>query len=168
MKRLSFFTLLGTLLYGCTVKEEQFPTIPALTFLEYSKSTITNGDTFSMTIGFTDGDGDIGIVAGTPPRNDTVCVTPESIIITNPGFNFFYKDLRDNCTQFARTEYYQPTGKNKSIRGQVVIRLGAFCKKVCTVPGCSDTVRFELVLRDRAGNLSNRLVTPPLEITGCF
>jgi hypothetical protein len=152
---------------SCTVKQEQYPDEPIITFKEYSRTTIAALDTFSMVITFTDGDGDIGITDGIPPRNDTVCVTPYNVIITNPGFNFFYKDLRDSCTQFARTEYYEPEGNNKSIKGEVVIRLGAFCKKQCSVAGCNDTARFELLLRDRAGNLSNKVITPPLVITGC-
>lgn len=149
------------------MKQEQYPNEPIITFKEYSRSTIVALDTFSMIISFTDGDGDIGITSGTPPRNDTICITPFDVTITNPGFNFFYRDLRDSCTQFARTEYFEPTGKNKSIKGEVVIRLGAYCKKQCSTPGCSDTARFELLLRDRAGNLSNKVVTPPLVITGC-
>jgi hypothetical protein len=152
----------------CTVKQPSYPIVPAVVFKEYSRPQVMNMDTFSLVVSFTDGDGDIGIRAGTIPRNDTVCITPNEIIKTNPGFNIFYTDLRDGCMQFARTEFYDPPPKNKSTKGEIVLNLAAFCKKVCTLSGCNDTARFEIILRDRSGNFSNPIVTPPLVITGCF
>jgi hypothetical protein len=165
--RYIFFISVLLFFAGCKVSNEQFPIEPRLTFKSFSRDVVTDMDTVTIIAEFTDGDGDIGIPVGTTPRNDTVCVTPEARILTNPGFNFFYKDLRDSCTLFAATEYYQPNKGKESIRGEVVIRLGAFCKKVCGTPGCSDTAQFELTLRDRAGHLSNKIVTSKLVITGC-
>jgi hypothetical protein len=165
--RYIFFISLLLFFTGCKVSNEQFPIEPHIAFKSFSRDIVADMDSITLTAEFTDGDGDIGVPASVTPRADTICVTPESVIVTNPGFNFFYKDLRDSCTQFTRTAYYQPEKGKESIRGEVDIRLGAFCKKVCGTPGCSDTAQFEIYLKDRAGHISNKVTTGKFVITGC-
>lgn len=162
-----FFLLLVLGLGTCTVPEEHFPDEPALTFQSFSKTTVERLDTFKIVFDFTDGDGDIGIPSGATPRNDTVCVTPDSVIITNPGFNLFYRDLRDSCVQFTQTAYYEPAQGSEAIRGEIVVTITASCKKVCSSQPCADTAYYEFLLRDRARHYTGWVKTPGIVITGC-
>ena len=165
--RFLFFLLLILGLGTCTVPKESFPVEPSLSFASFSKQSVERLDTFTITMNFTDGDGDIGVPAGANPRNDTVCVTPDSIIITNPGFNLFYRDLRDSCVQFTQTAYYESAKGDEAIKGQVVVTITASCKKVCTSQPCQDTAVYEFLLRDRAGHYSQWTRTSGIVVTGC-
>ncbi len=163
----AFFFLMLLSLSTCTVPKEHFPVEPSLTYASFSKQTVERLDTFTITMDFTDGDGDIGVSAGASPRNDTVCVTPDSVIITNPGFNLFYRDLRDSCVLFTQTAYYEPVKGAEAIKGQVVVTIMASCKKVCTAQPCVDTAVYEFILRDRAGHYSAWTQTSGIVVTGC-
>lgn len=168
MKIFNWCFLVGLImLCTCTVPKEHFPETPALTFASFSRQTVERLDTFTITMDFTDGDGDIGVSSGSVPRNDTICVTPDSVIITNPGFNLFYRDLRDSCIQFTQTAYYAPAKGKEAIRGQIVVTITAACKKVCSSQPCTDTAYYEFLLRDRAWHYSNWVKTPGIAVTGC-
>lgn len=162
-----FFLLVFLGLSACTVPKEHFPIEPVLTFSNFSRNTVARLDTFTVIMDFTDGDGDIGVSAGINPRNDTICVTPDSVIITNPGFNLFYRDLRDSCVQFTQTAYYEPAKGEEAIKGQVVVTITASCKRVCSSQPCADTAVYEFLLRDRAGHYSAWTRTAGVVITGC-
>lgn len=165
--RFVFFLLVITGVSTCTVPKESFPQAPELTFEKFSKGSVLALDTFSITFSFTDGNGDIGVPAGTPAREDEICVTPDSVIITNPGFNLFYRDLRDSCVLMMQTAYYEPAKANESVRGEIVVTLTAACKKVCSAQPCSDTAYYEFLLRDRERNYSQWVKTSGIVVTGC-
>jgi len=144
----------GTLLSGC-LKTEEFPDEPAIAYKAFTQY----GDSASIVVSFTDGDGDIGLDQG-----DTT--GPYA-----PGETFYHNFFVEYYTlengvwsapfEFALPLYYRvpvvtPTGQNKSLEGEIAVAL----KPYPTLPGTSgDTIRYSVKLVDRALNESNLVFT---------
>lgn len=145
--------VIGVLASGC-LKTEKFPVEPTVAF----KSFEFFGDSASLTISFTDGDGDIGL-------------DPTDISAPFDTGSFYYYNLflREqelvsgewNDVQFEDSIFYRvpritPTGQNKALEGEIAVAIDPF---PLFVTGNSDTVRFSVELVDRALHLSNRVLT---------
>lgn len=142
--------LLGT---AC-LKTEEFPTAPQITF----KSYVQSPDSATLTISFTDGDGDIGLDQG------------DTLAPFNPGsqwyHNFFvdqYKKVNGSWVlqQFALPLYYRipvitPTGQNKALQGDITVEISP---QVLPPPLPGDTTRFSVRIADRALHESNTVYT---------
>lgn len=152
---------------GC-VKPPEYSDVPSIEFKSVSRGNILSGDTVILTLKFEDGNGDIGPIAGTP-SGDTIlfyCRQPfdsTHAYFNNAAFNVMFMDRRDSCWNRYATAYIEPKGKYDDLSGELDVIVGGFCKKVCS--GCADTVIYDLVLRDRAGNFSNRVTSLPVVIT---
>ncbi len=106
------------------------------------------------TLNFTDGDGDIG------NQDDEV-----TLII---------KDLRDNTINNSATKlpYVPEQGANNGISGEITFKILQTCcifPPAIEQPPCSpstvypvDTLLFEVYIKDRAGNESNKLILEPI------
>ena len=146
------------LVIGCT-KPPEYPPEPAIEFLRVDRDTFRQGtglqDSVWVTIGFTDGDGDIGFDDGGP-------------------VNLFLTDLRKNvAADNFRIPQVPVLGANNGLEGEIQFKLFQTC---CIFPGgiplpCQpsdefpfDTVQYEIYMVDRAGNESNRVVTSPILI----
>jgi hypothetical protein len=134
---------------------EEFPPEPKITF----KSFLTYADSARLTIGFTDGDGDVGL-----DEADTL-----------PPYNIegdYYFNLR--CDYYEKREgewvlapeivipfYYRvpkvtPTGQNPALNGEMSVIM----TPLYYLPGTGyDTCRFEVTMLDRSLNVSNKIVT---------
>lgn len=108
---------------------------------------------------FTDGDGDIG---------DRLSLNGDSCSIDNYDIRSkYFRQVNgtfieitpvDTCTPFANhIPDLTPTGTNKVLEGTIFNPFDLF------TPG-PDSVKFEFVLVDRAGNSSNIVITPSLII----
>ena len=138
-----------------------YPIIPAITMSEtqeYQSPT-------KMIIGFTDGDGDIGLNdPDTLPPHEFV---PDSI---NPDVSsnkfyynllFYYYVWVDGSWEevdllvpyFYRVPVITPSGQNKALKGEIEVDILLDSNR-------PDSVRFEVELIDLALHVSNRLVTP--------
>jgi hypothetical protein len=122
-----------------------------------SKTTLTqsnlNVDSLFLTISFTDGDGDLGHEA------------------TDTSRNIYIKDLRTGKFQDRfKSPYIPEEGIGNGITGTIELLLFTTC---ClfpdNIPPCSapaeyplDTVIYEISMRDRAGNFSNKITTEPI------
>lgn len=146
-------TLVGVLFSGC-LKTEEFPSTPAITF----KSFEFFGDSASLVVSFTDGDGDVGLDASdNAPPYDTSSIY---------YYNFFlrYSEKVDNVwqnVQFEDSIFYRipritPTGQNKTLEGEIAVAIDPF---PLFITGNSDTVRYSVEMVDRALNRSNRVFT---------
>lgn len=164
LRILLFALLLG--LGSCTQPPE-YPIEPVVEYLRMSKNTMVQGsgtqDETWVTIGFTDGDGDIGFFK---PGSSTEVET-----------DLFLRDMRLNAvTEKFVIPFVPELGAANGISGEITFRLYTTC---CIfpewVPGqpapCDkspsylvDTVRYEIYIRDRAGNESNRIQTEPIYI----
>ncbi len=130
----------------------EYPIEPQLSFIGLSKSNMKQGainaDSLLVTVGFTDGDGDIG---------------------TDDSLSLFVTDTRDN---FLAAKYKLPfvaeQGAANGISGEISFVLESTC---CyypdIIPPCTpstvypkDTVIYTVMIKDRAGNKSNQLALP--------
>lgn len=155
-KYISVLFLLSVLTVPSCVKEKEFPTIPAIQFLHFDAYTPDSAD---CVIAFQDGDGDIGILPGD-------ATTPNDYQL-----KYLYKDLTtgvfkpydsDLTTPAMDTLFYSYRVPNLTPDGQYKALDGEIRAKLRAAPIYHPThsiVKFEIILRDRAGHLSNRVMT---------
>lgn len=147
----------GSLMAGC-LEPEKFPDEPRITFKEFRQF----GDSASLVIAFTDGDGDLGLdPSDTQPPFDSA---------STYYFNLFleYDELRNGewvrppllLPYYYRIPRITPTGQNKALDGEIAVAIKPW---PITVPPF-DTVRFSAMLVDRALNESNVEVTPAIKV----
>lgn len=157
--KITFFLLISmvTGLTSC-IKEEQYPIIPHIEFGGFATAKdITGKDSLgAISISYTDGDGNIGLFAW-----DTV--EPKK-------YNFYLKFMElvnnelvevkpvDSTLTFnGRIPLLTPVGRNKNIKGDITMYLELyFARQILK----SDTIAFEIYIRDRDLNNSNVIETP--------
>ncbi len=161
------FVTLGFL--ASCIDPPQYPNEPEISNIKLSRTLVDQQDTFHIIFDFTDGDGDLGFedvdfgfCALCDTMVDTSCYNiPElSILITN---------LSTHCLVSAyQVPYIPPKGSSSSISGEITVRVFDCCVYP-DLTSCysnsnypTDTVQYEVRIKDRAGNVSNRLVTEPL------
>ncbi len=146
------------LITGC-VKAPDFPPEPEINFIGFTKTSMNQGslnnDSTFLTIGFQDGDGDIGHPTNSTMRN--------LFIIDKRTGNFF--------NQFKVPEIPEQ-GVGNGVTGEITVLMYTTC---CIfpefIPPCesppqfpTNDVTFEVYLVDRAGNESNRIITEPITL----
>jgi len=144
-------------LTGC-IKEEQYPIEPHIDFGGFATAKDISGkDSLgAITISYTDGDGNIGLFSW-----DTV--EPRK-------YNFYLKFMQyvnnelvevkpvDSSVTFnARIPNLTPVGRNKNIKGNITMYLELYFARQVLL---SDTVAFEIFIKDRDLNESNVVETP--------
>lgn len=158
MERLSylvigFFAFL--IMFSC-VDEPSFPVIPKIDFVRIGKNVLKQGiigDTTTVTIYFEDGDGDIG--------GDPIAI--------------FILDTRAE-SGFLDSIYRIPEipleGVSSSISGEIDFPIPSTCCIYSNgqIPCAPSTeipqqeLIYEIWIKDRAGNVSNKIALPPLTI----
>lgn len=156
----------AVLLFGCGPKEK-FPAEPRIEYKSFEQLN----DTATVTISFTDGDGDIGVDDSWPHE-------PGSLYYNN--LLVFYEVLQQGVWEdpglgielHARIPPITPTGQNKVLQGDIAYGLGRLniansgWPVQAKPPGTpNDTVRFRLRLVDRALNESNEVATESIVVT---
>lgn len=151
------FAALSLLLAGC-LKTEKFPVEPAISLEGFGYV----GDSLTLSINFTDGDGDIGL------GQDTYLEAP-----FNDG-SFYYNNLHCDAEKLVngvwvdqglpyhyRTRVLTPDGQNKALEGRIDL---VFSGIIIPPLFLNDTVRMRVRLWDRALHESNTLVTPGVKL----
>lgn len=157
--KLVLLTGFGVLLLSGCLKTEEFPEEPAVTF----KSLEQFGDSASLTIGFTDGDGDIGLSAfDTQAPFDTGSVYYHNLFLEYAELrNGVWTDVDLLLPLNYRIPRITPEGQNKALSGEIAVAL----KPWPIVPGNSfDTVRFSVRMVDRELNQSNTVITDAVKV----
>ena len=135
------YFVIGSLLLsiGACLNPPEYSVIPSIKLDSISTTNIIpNKDSLKFYISFTDGDGDIG--SDTDP-------------------NLFITDSRTGTPGGNKIPDITPDGKVKEISGQIVFTLSE-------IDSIKDGVRdsiyytYSIQIQDRAGNLSNTVVTP--------
>lgn len=160
MKALKYTLFLSIAMIIACTKPPDYSDTPEIDFISLSNNTMMQGSGFedetTLTISFTDGDGDIGINDGDP--------------------TVYFKDLRDGSefiTFFAPEIPEQGVGNG--ISGEMYIKVNTTC---CIHPdpnqndGCdsdfseypTDILIYEVYIKDRAGNKSNVIQTDPITL----
>jgi hypothetical protein len=156
MRRLLFFLISFIIMAGTACKK--LPTYPDIPALEYKSVTFGEGDlgkTFTLTVSFTDGDGDIGYheSGNGPTYDDTSSQYYKNFVVT---MSYFINNTwRDTSLNFStRIPYLTPDGPHKALKASI--------DKTDDLPFfVSPTrIRFTTFIYDRALHKSNTIVTP--------
>ena len=167
MKPSTICALIALLSTACfissCIKAPEYPLEPQITFGKMSKTRMLQSlgnkyrDSLALTINFTDGDGDIG--------------TPESQGI-RPTDAFVIDVISGDTTDFFTLPYVASKGASKAITGTMSFAIYTNC---CDVPDAIkcleksqnfplDTLLYKVIIKDRAGNNSNPIFLPPIEL----
>ena len=154
---------IGAMLISSCLRTEEYPPEPIITFDGYqlvdSVDQLGNENTFCIvTIAFTDGDGNVGL----RPGDTTGRFHPDSLFYHNLLVDYY--EWNDSINDFeliddldpsfsARIPYLTPTGKNKTLKGDIIYDLNVSFTN-------SDTVQFGFRLVDRDFNVSNTELSP--------
>lgn len=146
------------LLLASCADAPNYPITPVIEYLGVNKLQVLQEplgpDTLEIYFSFTDGDGDLSI--------------EDSIDI------FLY----DSRTPTLLSPYKIPTipeeGTSNGIRGDITVRIKNVNRGICCIANqfpCSTTTdnpvesfSYEIQIRDRAGNMSNRIQTEAIEV----
>ena len=149
MKRIALVsvTVFISLFFNSCLKPPQFSETPEITFVSINSTQVQQmTDSILMVISFKDGDGDIGST-----DNDTA---------TNCYITDHRSGKPDNTYNY-KIPFITPLGTTKDISGQISINLpGITCIPFHTV----DSVTYKIVIKDRAGHISNEVQTPVIVV----
>ncbi len=166
---LFMLVVIGFSLHSC-VKAPSYPIEPHIEFKSVSSSFTYSGYPDTLTFSFTDGDGDIAPDGSSTDtcdlcglkRGDSTCLHRLS------AFNIFVIDNRDTCINTYATADIRPSGKYKGISGDIQV-ITAVNSHACIQCPCSsgngfDSVSYTIILKDRAGHLSNLIRTSTIQV----
>ena len=150
------------ILFSSCIQPPDLPDEPVITFTGMSRNFMDQGalnqDSIVVFFDFTDGDGDIGF-------------KPSDRRLDN--FDMIIIDKRtDNVQDRFFLPHVPPKGAGNGIVGSArVVVFGTCCIYDDGSASCepnenqlTDSVEFEIYIRDRAGNESNRITTPTITL----
>lgn len=147
--------LAGVLAMGGCLKPEEYPVEPVI---EFQKFEIL-GDSARVIFKFTDGDGDIGLSDNeTSPPYDTSSIFYNNVFVryyekVNGTFQPGVNSEGQPVVFTYRTRRLTPTGKNKALKGTMIIYLVPFYYNPFSPD--NDTLRYDIQIADRELHLSN-------------
>ncbi|MBV6441971.1 MAG: hypothetical protein EPGJADBJ_03668 [Saprospiraceae bacterium] len=158
-----FLAVAAAGLFQFCVKPPNYPDEPVIEFVGLSKNLMRQSklgpDTVMVMFNFTDGNGDLGSQNNEP--------------------NIFIEDGRDSFPQDPYAiPYIEPQGAGNGISGMITIALPTTCCifppiNGITYPPCDtsknapqqlDTVFYRIYIKDRTGNVSNKITTEPITL----
>jgi hypothetical protein len=153
----TFLLTMVVTLYGC-LKAEVYPDEPVIEFKSFEQM----GDSGKVMFTFTDGDGDIGL-----DEADTVAPYNSASKFYNNVFIRYYEKVNGAWQQGVgsagpveftyRTEKLTPSGKNKALKGTIIIYLVPIFYNPAS--SNSDTIKYDIQMADRSLHLSNMVET---------
>lgn len=163
--RFIYLLLLLGLLDSCT-PENDYPIVPELTFKDYyfTKDSSTFGivDQFILVFEYIDGDGNIGMEDEEDylgnDTNITAVVYVDYFEKRNGEFTRIPRSIgsEDSLEYRYRIPILTPEGENKSIRGEIQIKVDAYMLPRDTLK----EIKYSLFLYDRDLNKSNVIESP--------
>lgn len=158
-----------TVVSSCLKPPPSYPIEPKIEFKSLSKTVIEEYDTLTITVNFTDGDGDLGPKGLIPSCTANICdLVSDSSCLNDPAWSLYLLDHRDSCLSLLNIPYIEPKGKYDDLSGEIIFSTPPVSCKVrdCSpLPGCpDDTVVYTVLFKDRAGHWSNGIQTPPVII----
>lgn len=143
------------LLFVACRPDEKFPVEPKLEF----RSLDVVGDSASLVVYFTDGDGDVGLDAGdTQAPFDTGSAYYHNFFVEH-----YYRANGewvhypfDQFPMYYRVPRLTPTGQNKALEGEIALAISPL--PLFVAPD-ADTVRYTVYMVDRALHHSNTVTS---------
>jgi hypothetical protein len=179
MRRIVKLHLLLAILFGIGVsgciKEKTLSPIPAIVFQSWDWVKLDT--TASVTISFTDGDGDVG--GGTvndstapynvqsPPYYDFIMVYYYQDPADKKFKRYYSPQAKDSLSDAEHIMNLTPSGPDKSLTGQINFSIsGPFGPPSISGSGkpMYPIFRYDVFIYDRAGHKSNVVSTPVLQI----
>lgn len=166
--KLYFLSILIALFLSACLDPPSYPDEPFIEFMSLSRDTIGEiSDTIQVQFSFQDGDGDLGF-----EDFDTIgCgVCDTACYFAEPAASIIVLDDRTMCVKPFNLTFIPPKGSIDDITGDITLQIGGvFCIPPSgvigdTIPNGIDTVSYIIYLKDRSGNLSNKITTPPIII----
>ncbi len=156
------------------VKQPSFPIEPHIEFKSVSDTLVrlphtgTAVDSVQFTLSFTDGDGDFGVPANAFDTTCSFCScldhSTDSRFISNETRNVFYYSYAsgypDSCIDGIATAYIPVATKYPALQGDITFHIDVECPG----SGTRDTLHYSFFIKDRAGHLSNRVLSPGIVI----
>ncbi|NND94205.1 MAG: hypothetical protein HKN45_05025 [Flavobacteriales bacterium] len=145
--------VLASMVFIACDKDKNYPTTPSLEFVEYITLA---GDSLTMKCSFRDGDGDIGSRLVSVPDGVDPCQGDFDIKVD-------YDEMVDGEWVQVETQAMwcvlslTPEGQDKTLEGDVMVN---FNNPLILLSPNNDTVRYSMILKDRAGNISNKVYGP--------
>jgi len=140
----SGMALLFAIISSCSDDEPLLDTTPKITLKEITPTTVVQfTDSISLVIEYEDGDGDVGFW-----NPDSLALTVHDLRLANPDY-FYVRPLTPDSNALAITGTIRIAIRNTFLLGN----------------GDSETTRYEIKLKDRAGHWSNVVTTPEVVIT---
>lgn len=139
---------------SCTNSEPSFPIVPSIEFVSILPSKIKEGEPFTITVKYKDGDGDLGF----KERSASDTLLDFMVIDTRP--NMPPNIRRDYSSGFL--PYLTPETKNPSIQGEISMKLEGI--SIVNQVFDQEDVVFQIYLYDRKRHESNKILTTPLTI----
>mgnify|MGYP006107053455 FL=1 len=165
--KIYFVFLLSLFMCFSCLKPVTYPNEPTIEYVGF----VSEGDTGKITFSFTDGDGDVGLSQNQlSPPYDTSSYYYYNLYINyyemmdgawvrataDPGGNNF--PTADSITFSYRLENLTPSGQNKALRGEIEIVMEPYYFN--PISNHSDSIKFSILLIDRAQNHSNLVESP--------
>jgi hypothetical protein len=164
--KVSFFLLISVVFFNSCYKEPEFDFVPSIDFASITKDVRIDQfsgakkDSIILTINFQDGDGDLGI------NSDEV-----GKIVERTDFNYVVKTYRSRRGVFNEFQPQEnlsgffPRLKTDEKAGPIEGKLNYRIQiETAFWPFKKDTVKFEVYIKDRAGNRSNTTESTPIII----
>jgi hypothetical protein len=163
---LGILAVFSFLFIACS-KDIDYPIEPVIEFKDFKKiaNDFQVDDKGILTIGFTDGDGDIGLETWDtlPPYNFASPYYYNIYIDYYEKKNGVFELVELPLTNNARIPYVSADLLEKGIRGDIEIEL-----YINNVLSPYDTVKFSVFIYDRALHQSNTIETPEIVIDKTF
>lgn len=143
------------------IQFQKFPPEPIIEFVSFYKIPTTTGidDQGTLTISFTDGDGDVGLDEDqTEPPFDTSSIYYYNIFIKYfEKQNGEYVEVELTPSNNGRFPNLTPEGEQKALQGDISVDL-----YINNPLSAFDTIRYEVYIVDRALNHSDTITTPDI------
>ena len=141
--------------FAMCIRPPDYPVEPQIEFVGMTKTTMRQGfgseDSVYYTLSFTDGDGDLGGVSG------------------KDSLNVYITDKRNNkpVEQTFRIPFVPEAGAKNGISGEIRFLMFTTCclslePCIATPSRPSDTLSYDIYIKDRAGHKSNVVQTKPI------
>ena len=141
--------------FATCIRPPDYPIEPQIEFVGMTKTTMRQGfgteDSVYITLSFTDGDGDLGGISG------------------KDSLNVFITDKRNNkpVEQTFRIPFVPEAGAKNGISGEIRFLMYTTCclslePCIATPVRPTDTLIYDIYIKDRAGHASNIIKTYPI------
>ncbi len=154
MKKLLGIYFIGILFITSCIKPPDYPDEPVIEFVSLGRTSLLQDvDTTLITISFTDGDGDLGLVDDDTEKN------------------FILTDTRTNYKEYYKIPFIPQQGVGNGISGEISINIKASCciptSGIPCLPNAGqppEDIIYTIQIKDRSGNLSNMVTMPPIQL----